>query len=302
MSATSEDTRKTVLITGAGVGGIGGELAKQFHSRGYRVFAAVRRLETVKELEELGVESVYLDVTDPSSIAAARDEVAARTSGKLNVLVNNAGQGSPRPATDLEIETTVKGIFDVNVFGVMRVVQTFVNLLVSAAGDGEEATIVNIGSIAPIVPLVFGSAYNASKAALHAYADCLRMELRPYGIHVLTAMTGGVRSSIVRRTASDIPQNSLYRPIYDSWLKRIGLSQSTPMDTATYAKGLVDEVVRGSKKPWFWRGHFAWRAWFLNTFLWKGFTDYFMMKRFGLVKLENMMNEQRKLKSKQKQT
>jgi 1-acylglycerone phosphate reductase len=114
-------------------------------------------------------------VTIPNSVAAAKEKLSALTGRRLDILINNAGQGSPRPCTDLEIETTVKGIFDVNIFGVMRVVQAFVPLLIEAEG-----MIVNIGSIAPVIPLVFGGAYNASKAALHAYADCLRMELKPF--------------------------------------------------------------------------------------------------------------------------
>jgi 1-acylglycerone phosphate reductase len=139
------------------------------------VFAAYRRAATVEPLVALGIETIELDVTIPESIATAKEQLSTLTGGKLDILVNNAGQGSPRPCTDLEVDTTVKGIFDVNVFGVMRVVQAFVPLLIEAEG-----TIVNIGSIAPIVPLVFGGAYNASKAALHAYADCLRIELKPF--------------------------------------------------------------------------------------------------------------------------
>lgn len=115
-------------------------------------------------------------MTSPLSIAAAHATISALTNGKLSVLVNNAGQGTPRPCTDLDVEGVVKETFDVNVFGVMRVVQAFVDLLIA---DGA-ATVVNIGSIAPIIPLVFGGAYNASKAAMHAYADCLRMELKPF--------------------------------------------------------------------------------------------------------------------------
>lgn len=76
----------------------------------------------------------------------------------------------------------MKDIFEINVFAVMRMVQEFVHLLIAAEG-----TIINIGSIAGIMPFAFGSAYNASKGALHCYADTLRVELKPFKY----ALSGG---------------------------------------------------------------------------------------------------------------
>ncbi|CAZ79706.1 unnamed protein product [Tuber melanosporum] len=127
------DIRKTVLITGAGVAGIGGSLAKEFHLRGYRVFATARDLTTVQELsEKYSIETLYLDVTSTESVRAAAEEMSRRAGGKLDVLVNNAGLGVVTPATDLLIETVVKSMFEINVFGVMRMVQEFSGLLIAA--------------------------------------------------------------------------------------------------------------------------------------------------------------------------
>jgi 1-acylglycerone phosphate reductase len=125
--------------------------------------------------------ALELDVTSTASIAAATATVASLTDGgsgfgKLDVLINNAGTGTHRPTLDLDVDGTVANMFDVNVLGVMRMVQQFAPMLVKAKG-----TVVNIGSVAPIVPMVFSSAYNASKAALHAYGDSLAMEMRPLG-------------------------------------------------------------------------------------------------------------------------
>lgn len=159
----------------AGVGGIGGALAMEFHKAGFRVFAAARRPDTVAPLVSLGIESVTLDVTSDESISSAVAHVSELTDGKLDMLVNNAGAAVHVPALDLDIDGAVKNMFEVNVFGVMRMVKAFSGMLIKAEG-----CIVNIGSIAPIVPLVFSSAYNATKAALHAYGDCLRIELAPF--------------------------------------------------------------------------------------------------------------------------
>ncbi|KHN94421.1 NAD(P)-binding domain protein [Metarhizium album ARSEF 1941] len=170
--------QKVALVTGAGAGGIGGALATELHAAGYFVICAVRRLGAASELLKPGIVAVELDVSSTASVSAAARSVAAMANDELHVLVNNAGSATHRPALDLDVDGVVASMFDVNVLGVMRVVKAFSRLLVNAKGGG---CIVNIGSVAPIVPLAYSSAYNATKAALHAYGDSLRMELKPFG-------------------------------------------------------------------------------------------------------------------------
>jgi 1-acylglycerone phosphate reductase len=74
-----------------------------------------------------------------------------------------------------------RDIFEVNIFGVVMMCQEFVRLLIAAEG-----LIVNIGSVAPMMPLLYTGPYNASKGALHAYGDTLRVELKPFNVHVMT--------------------------------------------------------------------------------------------------------------------
>lgn len=171
-----EPGQKTALITGAGVGGIGGALAVELHAKGYFVFCAVRRPESITEMLKPGMVAVSMEVTSTESIRAAADEVAQVTGGRLDVLVNNAGTVKHRPAMDMDVDGDVRHLFDVNVLGPMRVVQAFGKQVIAAKG-----CIANIGSIAPIVPLAFSSGYNSTKAAIHAYGDSLSMEMKPFG-------------------------------------------------------------------------------------------------------------------------
>ncbi|KAG8410287.1 hypothetical protein J3458_017999 [Metarhizium acridum] len=170
--------QKVALVTGAGVGGIGGSLAIELLSAGYFVICAVRRPSSASELLRPGMMAIELEVSSTDSVSAAVNKVSSITNDKLHVLINNAGSATHRPALDLDVDGVVASMFDVNVLGVMRMVKGFSDLLINARG-----CIVNIGSIAPIVPLVYSSAYNASKAALHAYGDSLRMELKPFGYY-----------------------------------------------------------------------------------------------------------------------
>lgn len=171
-----EPGQKTALVTGAGVGGIGGALATELHRQGYFVFCAVRRPESITELLKPGMAVVKIEVTSTESIEAAAAEVAAITGGTLDVLINNAGNARHRAAMDMDIDGVVRDLFDVNVLGPMRVVKAFGKQVIAAKG-----CIANIGSIAPILPLAFSSSYNSTKAAIHAYGETLSMELKPFG-------------------------------------------------------------------------------------------------------------------------
>jgi len=84
---------KSVLITGCSAGGIGDALAQEFHRQGLQVFATARNLEKISHLKDLGLDVLQLDVLSPTSIENAAREVAEKTGGKLDFLVNNAGMG-----------------------------------------------------------------------------------------------------------------------------------------------------------------------------------------------------------------
>ncbi|KAJ6443957.1 NADPH-dependent 1-acyldihydroxyacetone phosphate reductase [Purpureocillium lavendulum] len=184
--------QKVALVTGATPGGIGGALAIQLHKAGFFVVCALRRPSVAESILQPGLVAVALDVASSASVTSAAKEVSSLTDGRLDLLINNAGVATHLPALDLDVDGMVNDMFNVNVLGVMRMVKAFSPLLINSKG-----TVVNIGSVAPLVPLPFSTAYNATKAALHAYGDGLRMELALFGVKVITIITGGVKSNIV---------------------------------------------------------------------------------------------------------
>ncbi|TFY66109.1 hypothetical protein EVG20_g4977 [Dentipellis fragilis] len=286
-------SKKTVLIIGCSAGGIGHALALEFKSKGYRVFATARNPKSMEDLSEKGIETLALDVTKQESIKAAKEKVAELTGGSLNILGNNAGVAYTIPATDINIDEAKK-LFDVNLFGTMAMVEEFVHLLL-ASQDGR---IVNVGSIAGMMTLPFGSAYSASKAALQAYGDALRMELAPFGIQVTTIATGGVKTNIVNsvitNTATNLPPASLYQPIADLYHKRLVSQQNADfMSAEDFACSVVKDVIRPKQE--IWAGSFSRFAWFFCTFLprWV-FTSLARPDTALLAELANKVKEQKK--------
>lgn len=153
---------KTVLITGCSAGGIGCSLAKEFQKRGLMVFASARSLSKMADLEKLSnVTLLALDVTSPTSIANALEEVKRHTGGTLDYLVNNSGQQYIMPALDVDIDEGKK-MFDVNFWGVLRMIQAFSPLLIKAGG-----TVVNIGSIVAHLYAPFSSKINSDGWHVH---------------------------------------------------------------------------------------------------------------------------------------
>ncbi|THH14038.1 hypothetical protein EW146_g6251 [Bondarzewia mesenterica] len=184
---------KTVLITGYA------DLPR------LRVFATSRRVEAMQTLTAMGIETLSLDVTNVESIHAAQASVSELTGGKLDILVNNAGIAYASAAADITMNQ-VKALFDVNLFGAIAMVQIFLPLLMTS-GD---ARILNVSSLAGLMPVPFNCAYNASKAALFSYGDTLRVELAPFNVKIAA---GNVQSNIMKGAPTSLPPGSLYQPI-----------------------------------------------------------------------------------------
>ncbi|KAK5274404.1 NADPH-dependent 1-acyl dihydroxyacetone phosphate reductase [Exophiala xenobiotica] len=265
------DERKTVLVTGCAPGGIGHALAVGFHARGLRVFATARRTEQLSSLSENGIETLPLVVDNDDSILACKASIEKLTNGRgLDYLVNNAGVSYVMPALDIDIAEANK-VFDVNVFAVMRICQVFSPLLIESKG-----TIVMIGSLAGVVPYTFGSVYNASKAALHAYSNTLRVELAPLDVKVITVVTGGVKSRINAHVSRVLPRDSIYAVVEDSYIRRQGHSQEGAMSNEAYADSVINQVLPGAgpwpwrwlmsdaRRKWIWQGNKSWLVYYLS--------------------------------------
>ncbi|CAG8951532.1 hypothetical protein HYFRA_00007448 [Hymenoscyphus fraxineus] len=275
--------KKTVLITGCAGVGIGNHLAREFHANGLLVIATARNKASLAELEEMGMETLSLDVTSEESIRAAREAVEGLVGGGgLDILVHNAGRNLTLPALDVPL-SEARLTFETNFFSIVALNQAFIPLLIAAS----PSLILNIGSVAAIVPYTFGSIYNASKAALHSYANTLRLELEPFGVRVMVVVTGGVKSDIAR-TERVLPRDSLYLEVEGEHRRRVGHSQEGAMDAGVYARGVVREALRGRPRAWYWRGNRAgeiWWAWNLGL---GWIFDWVMRRTWGLNRLREV--------------
>lgn len=178
---------KVALITGAS-SGIGESAAVLLHNAGFKVYGAARRVEKMKSLEEKGISVISLDITDEDSIVECVSTITEKE-GSIDVLVNNAGYGSYGAIEDVPMEEARRQ-FDVNIFGLARLTQ----LVLPGMREKRFGKIVNISSMGGKVFTPFGAWYHATKHALEGWSDCLRMEVKPFGIDVLIVEPGGIKT------------------------------------------------------------------------------------------------------------
>jgi NAD(P)-dependent dehydrogenase (short-subunit alcohol dehydrogenase family) len=175
------------LVTG-GSSGIGEATAIKLREAGYTVYAAARRVQRMEHLTESGVRPLAMDVTDDQSVQSAVKQILADT-GRIDVLVNNAGYGSYGALEDVPL-SEARAQFEVNVFGAARLTQ----LVLPHMRNQRSGTIVNITSMGGKIYTPLGTWYHATKFALEAISDCLRMELKPFGIDVVVIEPGGIKT------------------------------------------------------------------------------------------------------------
>jgi NAD(P)-dependent dehydrogenase (short-subunit alcohol dehydrogenase family) len=242
-----------VVITGASTG-IGQACALLLDQLGFVVFAGVRQdmdAQILKQKASQRLVPIFLDVTDVESIASAVETLTNAVGGDgILGLVNNAGIAVPGPLELLSIAEFQQQM-QVNVTGQLAVTQAFLGLLRQGRGR-----IVNMGSISGRSPTPFLGAYNASKFALEALNDVMRMELRPWGISVSIIEPGAIATPIWEKslTQSDVAQQNLpqsaqnlYGHAMNAVRKRMQILASKGISADIVAQAVVHALT--AKKP-----------------------------------------------------
>lgn len=181
-------TARSILITGCS-SGIGYTCALGLNERGWRVFATARNDADLARLRQEGLEAVHLDYAQPKSIEACADAVLDATDGKLLALFNNGAYGQPGAVEDLEPDV-LRAQFEANVFGWHDLTRR----LIPAMRANRAGRIVQCSSVLGLVALKWRGAYNASKFAIEALSDTMRLELEHSGVHVSVIEPGPIRS------------------------------------------------------------------------------------------------------------
>jgi NAD(P)-dependent dehydrogenase (short-subunit alcohol dehydrogenase family) len=197
------NSNKVVLITGAS-SGFGAAIAKSLAANGYRVFGTMR---SPRAAPTDGFTSLTLDVTQDDSVHACIADVI-RAAGRIDAVINNAGIGIAGAIEDTTPEEA-HSQFDTNFFGLHRVCRAVLpHLRARRAG-----TIINMSSLAGRIPLPFQGFYSATKFAIEAYTEALRMEVRSFGILVSMIEPGDFATSFTanrRMTNESIPDSPYY--------------------------------------------------------------------------------------------
>jgi NAD(P)-dependent dehydrogenase (short-subunit alcohol dehydrogenase family) len=188
---------KTAIVTGASAG-IGEATCLALAAKGFTVYAVARRADRMAHLAGKGIVPVSADVTEDASMAALVDKVMAET-GRIDVLVNNAGYGSYGALEEVPM-AEARRQFDVNVFGLARLTQ----LVLPYMRAQRSGRIINVSSVGGRIWEPLGAWYHATKFAVEGLSDSLRVELRPHGVDVVVIQPGAIKTEWAAISAENL--------------------------------------------------------------------------------------------------
>jgi NAD(P)-dependent dehydrogenase (short-subunit alcohol dehydrogenase family) len=241
----SDQVIKSAVVTGAG-SGLGRDIALGLSAKGYRVFGTAISLDEVADLKKASGGTVVLtpcDITNEAAVKAWADEVTIRNEGRVDLLINNAGILTPGPLEVLTLNT-IRHEFEVNVFGAIAVVNAFLPALRKARGR-----IVQISTMTATLPFPFNGPSGASKAAFDALAAVYRGELEPFGVDVVLAVAGNMRTGGPAKTAAALKrvaeqmtsgQRELYGKAFDTFATTLNNMQGSGLDSVSAANRVIE--------------------------------------------------------------
>jgi NAD(P)-dependent dehydrogenase (short-subunit alcohol dehydrogenase family) len=237
--------RRSAAVTGAG-SGLGRDIALGLAAKKYRVFGTAMEWSEIAELEDASEGAVTLtrcDVTNEAAVQEWARHVVSETGGGLDLLISNAGILAPGPLEVLPL-AAIRREFDVNVFGALSVINAFLPALRQSRGR-----IVQISTWTASLPLPFNGPSGASKAAMDVFATVYRAELKPFGIDIVVAVPGNMRTGGPAKTAAALTrmaetmtakQRDLYGQTFRSFANTLNSMQSSGMESSAAARRVVD--------------------------------------------------------------
>jgi NAD(P)-dependent dehydrogenase (short-subunit alcohol dehydrogenase family) len=258
MPSPSEHLHRSAAVTGAG-GGLGRDIAFGLASKGYVVFGTAMSAAEAQDLKDASGGRVSLtvcDLTREQAVKAWAGGVSdALGDSGLDLLINNAGILTPGPIEVLPLDA-IRREFDVNVFGALSVMNAFLPALRKARGR-----IVQVSTWTASVPLPFNGPSGASKAAMEVFAAVYRAELRSFGVDVVVAAAGNMRTGGPAKTAAALArvademtaeQRRLYGQSFNTFATTLNGMQSSGLDSVLAAKRVIElaeQVPAPSRAP-----------------------------------------------------
>ncbi len=238
-------SRKVALVTGAS-SGIGYDAAIALHESGMKVYGAARRLDKMESLKKAGVKILPLDVTDEESMVNCVETIV-KESGRIDVLVNNAGYGSFGAIETVPMEEARRQI-EVNVFGLARMSQ----LVLPYMRKKKFGRIINISSMGGKMYTPFGGWYHATKFAVEALSDCMRLELKRFGVDVVLIEPGGIKTDwgiIAAKNLKKASKGTVYEK--HAFSAANGMHSMYSSNRLSDPKIVADAILKGAtaKKP-----------------------------------------------------
>ena len=246
MSSKNRHSGRSAAVTGAG-GGLGRDIALGLAAKGYVVFGTAISAVEVQDLKDASGGRVSLtvcDITKEESVKAWAAGVSdALGDSGLDILINNAGILTPGPIEVLPLDA-IRREFDVNVFGALSVINSFLPALRKARGR-----IVQISTWTASVPLPFNGPSGASKAAMEVFAAVYRAELKRFGIDVVVAAAGNMKTGGPAKTAAALKrvadgmtpeQRELYGQTFESFATALNGMRNSGLDSAAAARRVIE--------------------------------------------------------------
>lgn len=227
---------KIALVTG-GSSGIGLETAKALLAMGCRVYILSR-----KAFFYPGIEHIQADVSSAHQVQAAVDAIVSREK-KIDILINNAGFGISGGAEFIQTEATEKQM-QVNFVGCANVCRAVLPVM----RENRGGRIVNLSSMAAVVPIPFQAAYSASKAAINAYTIAIGNEVKPFGISVCAVMPGDIKTNFTQAREKEYTGDDIYGGRIQRSVSKMEADERNGMDAKKAGLYIAKIAVRNHVK------------------------------------------------------